>query len=128
MMMVVKLLDYENFLNEKPSCRTESNIPLNTDELQALLCRLLSFGSDIERVELVMEDEGSPNRVEIFSNIDLSMRRFLIMLFCILMIIDAGLGPMPPMISSVGSVLVFNSSTDPRKGYHTMDNLVSSGR
>ena len=116
------------FLNEKRSCRTESNIPLNTDELQALLCRLHSYGSDIERVELVMEDEGTPNRVEIFSNIDLSMCRFLIMLFFILMTIDAGLGPMPPMISSVGSVLVFNSSTDPRKGYHTMDNLVSSGR
>ena len=67
-----------------------------TSELQALLSRLNSYGTDIERVEFIMEDKG--------------------------------LGSLPLVISSVGSLLLFNSSINPYKSYQTLDNLFTTGR
>ena len=67
-----------------------------TSELQALLSRLNSYGTDIERVEFIMEDKG--------------------------------LGSLPLVIPSVGSLLLFNSSINPYKSYQTLDNLFTTGR
>jgi hypothetical protein len=41
---------------------------------------------------------------------------------------DNGLGSLPPTISSIGSILLFNSNINPYKNYQTLDNLASSGR
>lgn len=41
---------------------------------------------------------------------------------------DAGLGPLPVTISSVGALLLFNSDINPYKNYQTLDNLSSTGR
>jgi len=67
-----------------------------TGELYTLLSRLNSCGTDIERVEFIMEDKG--------------------------------LGSLPPLIPSVGSLLLFNSTVNPYMSYQTMDNLFSTGR
>jgi hypothetical protein len=40
---------------------------------------------------------------------------------------DKGLGSLP-LSPSVGSLLLFNSNTNPYKNYQALDNLVSSGR
>jgi hypothetical protein len=65
-------------------------------ELQDIVVRLNTNGTDLERVEFTMEDEG--------------------------------LGRLPHDISSVGSLLLFNSDINPYKEYQTLDNLVSAGR
>jgi hypothetical protein len=41
---------------------------------------------------------------------------------------DDGLGPLPIHLSSIGSMLLFNSKINPYKNYQTLDNLMSSGR
>jgi WAS family protein 1 len=38
------------------------------------------------------------------------------------------LGPFPPMVQSIGSLVYFNSSINPYIDYQTLDNLVSLGR
>ena len=74
--------------------------PLNnesySDELFLILGRLNSFGTDMDRVEFIMEDKG--------------------------------LGPLPAVVKSVGSLLLFNSDINPYKDYQTLDNLLSSGK
>ena len=99
-------------------------------ELQALLCRLHSCGSDIERVELTMDDQGyrytlyymfyARNHCDNYLNCSPQ--------YPLTPLHTTGLGPIRQHISSVGSLLLFNSSTDPHKSYSTMDNLLSSGR
>jgi len=39
-----------------------------------------------------------------------------------------GLGPLPNYIPSVGSLLLFNSDTNPYEDYQALDNLISTGR
>ena len=41
---------------------------------------------------------------------------------------EEGLGTLPPEISSVGSLLLFNSDVNPYKKYEARDNLMSAGR
>ena len=41
---------------------------------------------------------------------------------------DQGLGKIPTAIRTVGSILLFNSDTNPYKNYQALDNLISSGR
>lgn len=41
---------------------------------------------------------------------------------------DDGLGPLPTNISSVGSMLLFNSQINPYKNYQATDNLLAAGR
>ncbi len=41
---------------------------------------------------------------------------------------DSGLGPLPHVVPSVGSMLLFNSNINPYKDYQTLDNLISAGR
>jgi hypothetical protein len=41
---------------------------------------------------------------------------------------DQGLGKIPTGIQTVGSILLFNSDTNPYKNYQALDNLISSGR
>lgn len=41
---------------------------------------------------------------------------------------DDGLGSLPLEITSVGSLLLFNSSVNVYRNFHTLDNLVSAGR
>ena len=53
-------------------------------------------GTDMERVEFLMEDHG--------------------------------LGPMPPTVPSVGSMLLFNTNVNPYEEYRALDNLVFTGR
>jgi hypothetical protein len=63
-------------------------------EVQLITGRLNSYGSDMEKVEFIMEDQS--------------------------------LGPFPPSLASVGSMLLFNSSINPYKDYQTLDNLLAS--
>ena len=63
-------------------------------EVHLITGRLNSYGSDMEKVEFIMEDQS--------------------------------LGPFPPSLASVGSMLLFNSSINPYKDYHTLDNLLAS--
>lgn len=70
--------------------------PDAADESLLLLSRLNAHGSDLERVEFTMEDEG--------------------------------LGPFPPQIAHVGSVMLFNTSSNPYNQYQTLDNFMSTGR
>jgi hypothetical protein len=41
---------------------------------------------------------------------------------------DEGLGPMPRNITTIGSLLLFNSHVNVYKNYQTLDNLISGGR
>jgi WAS family protein 1 len=41
---------------------------------------------------------------------------------------DEGLGQLPPSVTSVGSLLLFNSDINPYKDYRALDNLVSTGK
>jgi hypothetical protein len=41
---------------------------------------------------------------------------------------EKGLGLLPRMIQSIGSLTFFNSSINPFMDYQALDNLVSSGR
>jgi len=41
---------------------------------------------------------------------------------------EKGLGSLPAVLSSLGSLLLFNSSINPYKNYVAEDNLVSSGK
>lgn len=40
---------------------------------------------------------------------------------------DHGLGTMPSTVSTIGSILLFNSSINPYKNYQALDNLLLSG-
>ena len=41
---------------------------------------------------------------------------------------EKGLGSLPQTLTSVASLLLFNSDTNPYEDYQTLDNLMSSGR
>lgn len=65
-------------------------------EILLVYSRLNKYGTDLLRVEMIMDDKG--------------------------------LGPLPPMIPSVGSLMLFNSNINPYKNYQALDNLLSTGR
>lgn len=41
---------------------------------------------------------------------------------------DNGLGPLPNIVSSIGSLLLFNSKINLYKNYQNLDNLISTGK
>ncbi len=41
---------------------------------------------------------------------------------------EQGLGSMPAVVPTIGSLLLFNSDINPYVNYQTLDNLISSGR
>ncbi|CAM9933333.1 unnamed protein product, partial [Ectocarpus fasciculatus] len=65
-------------------------------EILLVYSRLNKHGTDLLRVEMVMDDKG--------------------------------LGPLPPLVPSVGSLMLFNSNINPYKNYQALDNLLSAGR
>ncbi len=67
-----------------------------TTELMLVYSRLNKYGTELVRVELIMDDKG--------------------------------LGPVPPVIPSIGSLILFNSNINPYKNYQALDNLLSAGR
>jgi hypothetical protein len=67
-----------------------------TSEIMLVFSRLNKHGTDLVRVEMIMDDKG--------------------------------LGPLPPVIPSVGALLLFNSNINPYKNYQALDNLLSAGR
>jgi hypothetical protein len=78
-----------------PKKSVVGNKDLN-DEILLVYSRLNNYGTDLIRVEMIMDDKG--------------------------------LGPLPPGIPSVGSLMLFNSSINPYKNYQALDNLLSTGK
>ncbi len=67
-----------------------------TADLNDIITRINSTGTELQRVEMIMEDHG--------------------------------LGPIPQSMSSIGSIMLFNSDINLYEGYQTLDNLVTAGR
>lgn len=89
------IIDDVHYLPAEPKKSSIGNADL-TSEILLVFSRLNKHGTDLVRVEMIMDDKG--------------------------------LGPLPPMIPSVGALMLFNSNTNPYKNYQAMDNLLSAGR
>ena len=90
-----EILDDIHYLPAEPKKSSVGNADL-TAEILLVYSRLNKHGTDLVRVEMIMDDKG--------------------------------LGPLPQIIPSIGSLMLFNSNINPYKNYQALDNLLSAGR